>query len=44
MPPEQNAVTHRWSDDKQFVTVYWTPPENFAGTVVFRFVDLSLGA
>ncbi|XP_046452894.1 putative defense protein isoform X2 [Daphnia pulex] len=39
----QNAVTHKASDDKQFVTVYWTPPEYFVGSVTFRTTYLRNG-
>ena len=35
----QNVVTHKSSEDKQFVTVYWTPPEDFVGSVTFRYIE-----
>ncbi|EFX80569.1 hypothetical protein DAPPUDRAFT_103311 [Daphnia pulex] len=41
--PNSNAVTHKSSDDKQFVTVYWTPPEYFVGSVTFRTTYLRNG-
>nr|CAH0100366.1 unnamed protein product [Daphnia galeata] len=39
----QNVVTHKSSEDKQFVTVYWTPPEDFVGSVTFRTTYLKNG-
>ncbi|KAI9554350.1 hypothetical protein GHT06_019622 [Daphnia sinensis] len=38
-----NAVTHKSSEEKHFVTVYWTPPKDYVGVVSFRTTYLTNG-
>lgn len=35
----QNAATHSNSDNKTSVTVDWTAPAQFVGTVLFKYIN-----